>query len=94
MKSLVSLFTRHPASVGETYFQHLAHATGFALQMIAAGVCCLVHALLPFLFETTGSATIAALHERMVVNRDRRKRAGKGPGENKATAPATAISAN
>lgn len=65
------LFTEHPASVGESYFQHLAHATGFALRMIGGGLACFVHALLPFLFVKTGSATISCLHERMVTHRCR-----------------------
>lgn len=68
---LKSLFTDHPASVDETYTQHLAHATGFGLRMVGAGLACLIHAVLPFLFVRTGSAAIADLHDRMVVNRHR-----------------------
>jgi hypothetical protein len=65
-------FTDHPASVGETYGEHLRAAGGFGLAMVAGGLACLVHALLPFLFVTTGSRIIGALHDRMVVNRRRR----------------------
>lgn len=72
MRTLRALFTDHPASVGETYLQHLLQALGFALRMLAGGLACLVHAFLPFLFVRTGSQTITGLHERMVVNRDRR----------------------
>jgi hypothetical protein len=64
-------FTEHPASVGETYSEHLMHAGGFGLRMIGAGAACLVHALLPFLFVRTGSAAVAELNDRMVVNRRR-----------------------
>lgn len=64
-------FTEHPASVGETYGQHLAHASGFGLRMIAGGFACLLHGLLPFLFVKTGSRQIATLHDRMVVNRSK-----------------------
>jgi hypothetical protein len=64
-------FTEHPASVGESYFEHLAHATGFAMRMIGGGVACFVHALLPFLFIKTGSNTIRCLHDRMVTHRCR-----------------------
>lgn len=69
--SLERLFTEHPESVGETYWQHLAHAAGFGVRMVLGGLCCLAHALLPFLFVTTGSRMIASLHDRMVVNRRR-----------------------
>ncbi len=65
------LFTDHPASVGETYSQHLAQASGFGVTMILAGFACLVHGLLPFLFVRTGSQAIARLNDRMVLNRRR-----------------------
>jgi hypothetical protein len=68
----LNLFTDHPASVGETYGEHLAMAGGFGLRMILGGIACLLHGLLPFLFTRTGSRTIALLHERMLVSRHRR----------------------
>ena len=74
------LFTEHPASVGETYFEHLCTATGFALQMVLGGVACLVHALLPFLFQRTGSECIEHLYDRMVLNRRARASRTGRPG--------------
>jgi hypothetical protein len=68
---LPKIFSHHPASVGETYGEHLATASGFGLRMIAGGFACMVHGLLPFAFEKTGSNQIRMLHERMVTNRDR-----------------------
>ena len=65
------LFTEHPASVGESYGEHLAMASGFGLRMILGGCACLIHGLLPFLFVKTGSAQVATLHDRMVTNRRR-----------------------
>jgi hypothetical protein len=64
-------FTEHPASVGESYLDHLRHASGFALSMITGGLACLVHAILPFLFTHTGSDTIASLNVRMITHRRR-----------------------
>lgn len=69
--SVRNLFTQHPASVGETYWQHLGAAWGFSWRMMVASLACLVHALLPFCCEKTGSRTITKLHDRMVVNRQR-----------------------
>ncbi len=66
---LLRAFTEHPASVGESYGEHMGRAACFGLRMMAAGIACLVHALLPFLFVRTGSAAIAELNDRMVVNR-------------------------
>ncbi len=68
---LSTLFSEHPASVGETYGEHLGEALSFAGPLLAAGCACFVHALLPFLFTSTGSRTVAALHQRMVVARRR-----------------------
>jgi hypothetical protein len=62
-------FTEHPASVGESYLEHLVRASGFGVRMMFAGFACLVHGLLPFLFEKTGSRAISELNDRMVVNR-------------------------
>jgi hypothetical protein len=63
------LFTAHPASVSESYFQHLANAWRFAFRMIGGGLVCLLHGLLPFAFCSKASDTICELHERMVTNR-------------------------
>lgn len=67
----MNYFSRHLDSVGETYFQHARHALGFALRMFLGSLACLAHALVPFLFERTGSAVIRTLHDRMVVQRHR-----------------------
>lgn len=65
------LFTQHPETVGETYWQHMHSASTFAVKMFIGAFCCLVHALLPFLFEKTGSGIITSLYDRMVLNRHR-----------------------
>jgi hypothetical protein len=57
------LFTSHPASVGETYGQHLVQALSFAAAMFAGAV--------PSMCKRTGSRIIMRLHDRMVVNRAR-----------------------
>lgn len=57
-------FTDHPNAVGETYAEHLNQATGIGLAMVAGGVACLVHGLLPFLFTKTGSSVILSLSEK------------------------------
>ena len=56
------LFMDHPRSVGESYFEHLLFAGGFALRLLAAGLAALVHALIPCLFEKTASNMIAKMY--------------------------------
>jgi hypothetical protein len=65
------LFNEHPASVGETYWQHLLRASWFGGKMLMGAGACFIHALLPFLFVKTGSETITQLHAAMVANRRR-----------------------
>jgi hypothetical protein len=71
----MSVFTKHPASVGETYFEHLETASSFGSRMIVAGTACMLHGIFPFLFVTTGSQTVKHLHERMITHRSRVKAA-------------------
>lgn len=65
-------FTAHPATVGETYTEHLGMASSFGCRMVVAGVACMLHGLLPFLFVRTGSRTVAELHEQMIAGRSAR----------------------
>jgi len=58
-------FREHPRSLGESYWQHQQRALAFGMAMIVAGLACLVHALVPALFERTASGAVLRLHERM-----------------------------
>ena len=71
MKSPRTWFTEHPASVHESYGQHMAASWSFAWRMLVGALACFVHGLFPFLCVSKGSATIRSLHERMVMNRIR-----------------------
>lgn len=73
------LMTHHPASVGETYSQHFRTASSFSLSMMAGGISCAVHAVLPFLFKTNASQRIERLYDRMVTNRRRQTRSRAAP---------------
>ena len=73
----MNLFTAHPRSVGETYFEHMRVASSFGWPMLAAGMACLLHGIFPFLFQHTGSTVVRRLHARMVNNRDRVERSNQ-----------------
>ena len=76
--SIHRLFCEHPASVGESYLQHLRIALGFSARLLLAGMACLVHAVFPFLCQHTGSNSIVELHERMLTRRREISRGGGG----------------
>ncbi|MEM6584477.1 MAG: DUF6356 family protein [Pseudomonadota bacterium] len=71
LTSFWSRFKDHPASVGETYFEHLVQANSFGVRMILGGFACMLHGLFPFLFVKTGSRQIQTLHGRMITNRSK-----------------------
>lgn len=64
-QSIVRLFSAHPETVGETYFGHARFAFSFAGWLLLAGLAALIHAILPFMFETTASRIITKLYNRM-----------------------------
>jgi hypothetical protein len=68
---MANLFSRHPREVGESYFGHLRTAAGFGAVMVWGGMCVMVHAVLPFLFENKGSRTMDKLHKRMTSRTER-----------------------
>jgi hypothetical protein len=69
MQLIQRLFRDHPESVGETYPEHLIQASYFGVRMFFAGIGCLIHALIPCLFKTTGRTAISELHSKMVLHR-------------------------
>jgi len=73
MSRIGQAFRDHPASVGETYLEHLRSALGFSFAMSRAAVCCAIHAFVPILFQRTGSSAIEELHRRMLRQRDARQ---------------------
>ena len=68
---MIKLFKEHPASVNESYLEHMFVALSFFIQFFYAAFAALVHAFLPFLFVKTGSKIITDLNQRMVVSRQR-----------------------
>lgn len=60
-------FAEHPRSVGESYLEHSRAAARFGLAMVSGGIACLLHALVPALFERTGSSTVKRLYAEMAA---------------------------
>lgn len=75
------LFTQHPNSVGESYFEHMGTALMFAAKLTFAATACLVHGIFPFLCVKTGSHTVLRLHEDMITHRSRLPEARPAMGE-------------
>lgn len=59
------LLLRHPRSIGESYGEHFGTAFGFGVRMIVGGAACIVHAIVPALFERKASDTVKGLYATM-----------------------------
>lgn len=51
-----NIFTKHPHSVNETYVEHMKIALKYGIKMVLGGIACMIHAIFPFLFETTATS--------------------------------------
>ncbi len=60
-----NIFTKHPHSVHEGYWEHFIVAVCSASRMFAAGCACIIHALFPFLFTRTASTMLFKLCDEM-----------------------------
>ncbi|NJM50025.1 MAG: hypothetical protein HC843_03375 [Sphingomonadales bacterium] len=69
------LFTDHPASVDESYFEHFRFAVKFGLRMMGGGIGAMVHALIPGLCQSTGSNTIRTLNDSVARHREAKRAA-------------------
>lgn len=76
---LKSLFTEHPKSVGESYFEHMGVSASFGAAMFKGAAACFVHALIPGLCTRTGSGVVSELHGRMVTHRNKSASANHAP---------------
>ena len=71
------LFRDHPESIGETYPEHLRAAGRFGAILALGGIACMIHAIVPAWFETSGSGTVARLHDELVRKRAARRAANE-----------------
>ena len=58
-------FTRHPHSIGETYLEHMKIALSTSIKIQLVVLTIVVHAILPFLFEHTGSDELNKINKEL-----------------------------
>lgn len=63
------LMIDHPASVGESYFEHMRASLTVAARLAAAAAGCVVHAIVPGWCTTAGSNAILKLHSEIYPRR-------------------------
>ena len=62
----MNIFLDHPRSVGEGWWRHLFTALRISIILLLSSLAALIHAFLPFLFETTASRSIKKLTQELV----------------------------
>lgn len=65
----MNIFTSHPRSVGESYWQHMGTALSFSGSLLYGAAAALVHAVFPSLCTNTASRTIVRLHKRVMTRK-------------------------
>ena len=60
-------FTEHPASVGETYGEHMRMAAHFAKELTLAAGAAAIHAVFPSVCCTSASTRVKRLHTEMTT---------------------------
>jgi hypothetical protein len=60
-----SKITRHLEKANQGYFEHLADSWGYAMESGVATICFLIHGILPFTFEHTGSKYLNSVHKKV-----------------------------
>lgn len=63
---LARLFTDHPHSLGMSWVSHGRGALKISGELIAAGLACAIHALVPGCFSQTAGKTVSRLHGHMI----------------------------
>ena len=67
------VFLEHPRSVDEGYLEHMGMAFSYSWRLIASGLACSIHAIVPVLFTKTASSRVAELYDCMCLNRNRKR---------------------
>ena len=63
------LLLAHPRQVGETYPEHAGIAGRFGATMMLGGLKCMIHAIMPAVFERAASDCVAKLHGELTRRR-------------------------
>lgn len=61
-----NIFTEHPHSVNETYWEHFQEACSFGFWMVVGGSACFIHAVFPFIFTKTASNLLIKMIKNLI----------------------------
>jgi hypothetical protein len=73
--AIARIFSEHPSSLGMSWAEHAIGAVIIAVRLIAAGIACLIHAIVPVWFAQTAGRTVTEMYQEMT----RRKAGAANP---------------
>ena len=59
------MFLEHPRSLGMSWAGHGVGAVAIGARLVAAGLACIVHAVVPGVFTQTAGKTITSMYDHM-----------------------------
>ncbi len=59
------LFNTHPNKSGMSYFRHMLLSLKFSIMLFIASIKAFLHALFPFMFETSTSDVVAKINKKL-----------------------------
>lgn len=66
VKKIIKKFTDHPASINETYIEHLKFSSKGAFHLIKTSLALLSHGVFPFLFTNYARDNVGALEKKLL----------------------------
>ena len=66
---MLKMFTKHPNSLGLTYYQHMRGSLDYSYLLFKGSIKASIHAIFPFLFETSTSDTVDNIREKLEASR-------------------------
>jgi len=63
--SFFNLFNNHPNKSGMSYFRHMLLSLKFSIMLFIASIKAFLHALFPFMFETSTSDVVAKINKKL-----------------------------
>ena len=58
-----NIFTKHPKSIGDSYFRHFLNAFSFGVKLLLIAVRVFIHGIFPFFFEHSASDRVSKLND-------------------------------
>jgi hypothetical protein len=65
---MIKLFTEHPRSKGQGYFEHMFFALSISARLFLCCCMLIIHSIFPFLFGNTASNILAKLMNKLKIN--------------------------